>query len=257
MEAGRPITTHGTHVAGIIGAQRGNGIGMDGVADNVQLMMVCAVPSDGDERDKDVANAIRYAVANGAKVINMSFGKTMSPHKKELDEAIWFAEKNDVLICHLSHNYFTDVDVKPYYPIAKYSNGKVARNYIRVGNSTWNLNELLPAWSSNYGAATVDLFAPGTQIYSTIPQNKYALFNGTSMATPCVAGVAALLRSYFPKLTAVQVKDILRSTVYNPNFKVRLPGTDAELVPFSRLCNTGGIVNAYEAVKKALEMQKK
>lgn len=248
----RPITFHGTHVAGIIGADRANKIGARGVADNVRLMFLGAVPSGGDERDKDVANAIRYAVDNGAKVINMSFGKKFSPHKAAVDLAIRYAEEQDVLICHLSHNYATDVDVRPYYPVAEYEDGGIAANYIRVGNSTWKMNEDLPAASSNYGSRWVDVFAPGTQIFSTYPNDEYGPLTGTSMATPCVAGLAALLRSYFPSLSAPETKAIIKASVWKPDFPVRRPGSTNELVPFSRLCNTGGIINAAKAVELAL-----
>jgi len=247
------LAVHGTHVAGIIGAVRGNGIGIDGVADNVRIMPVSVVPANGDERDKDVANGIRYAVENGAKVINMSFGKRLSPHKEVVDEAIRFAEERDVLIVHAAGNNGENYDSLPAYPSAQFTDGRVAQNVLTVSNSTARLNENLPARSSNYGVATVDLFAPGTDILSTLPGGRYASFSGTSMAAPCVAGVAALLRAYFPKLTAVQVKEILTKSSYKPSLNVRQPGRSAALVPFSTLSRSGGIVNAYRAVQMAME----
>ncbi|HEY0111183.1 MAG TPA: S8 family serine peptidase, partial [Fibrella sp.] len=182
---------HGTHVAGIIGAKRGNGTGVDGVADNVRLMMVGVVPSGGDERDKDVANGIRYAVDNGAKVINMSFGKRFSPYKEAVDAAIRYAESKDVLLVHAAGNNGENVDSLPTYPRPEYEDGTVAKNYLTVGNSTRRLGSALPASSSNYGTR-VDLFAPGTDIDATTPHNSYQSLTGTSMAAPCVAGVAAL-----------------------------------------------------------------
>jgi cell wall-associated protease len=254
--ASRAIASHGSHVAGIIAAQRDNEIGTKGVSDHAKIMMLGAVPSSGDERDKDVANAIRYAVDNGASIINMSFGKLMSPHKPAVDAAYKYAEDNDVLIVHLSHNFRTDIDSTYYYPIRKALDGHVPQNVIRVGNSTWHLDENLPAASSNYGAELVDVFAPGTQIYSTVPDDNYAYFSGTSMATPCVAGLAALLRSYFPELSAVETKEIIKESVYKIDFDVIRPGV-RDRVPMTRLCNTGGIVNAYQAVKLAMEREKK
>ncbi len=245
------LAVHGTHVAGIVGAKRGNGLGMDGVADNVRIMTVSVVPSNGDERDKDIANGIRYAVENGAKVINMSFGKRLSPHKEAVDAAIRFAEERDVLIVHAAGNNGENYDSLPAFPSAQFTDGSVARNVITVGNSTQKLDKNLPAQSSNYGAQTVDLFAPGTDILSTLPNGRYASFSGTSMAAPCVAGVAALLRSYFPTLTAVQVKEILMKSAYKPNIMVRQPGRSAALVPFSSLSRSGGILNAEQAVKLA------
>ncbi|MVM39132.1 S8 family serine peptidase [Spirosoma sp. HMF3257] len=246
------LAMHGSHVAGIIGAKRGNGKGIDGVADNVRIMPIAVVPSNGDERDKDVANGIRYAVENGAKVINMSFGKRLSPFKEEVDAAIRFAEERDVLIVHAAGNNGENYDSLPAYPSAKYENGQTAKNVLVVGNSTWRVGETLPSRSSNYGIQTVDLFAPGTAILSTLPHNRYASLSGTSMASPMTAGVAALLRSYFPKLTAVQVREILMKSSYQPDVLVRKPGLSTQKLPFKSLSHSGGLLNAYEAVKMAL-----
>ena len=243
------LAMHGSHVAGIIGAKRGNNLGIDGVADNVRIMPVSVVPANGDERDKDVANGIRYAVENGAKVINMSFGKRLSPFKEQVDAAIRFAEEHDVLIVHAAGNNGENYDSLPAYPSAKYENGQTAQNVLVVGNSTWRVGKDLPSRSSNYGVQTVDIFAPGTDILSTLPNNQYASFSGTSMAAPMTAGVAALLRSYFPKLTAVQVKNILLKSSYKPDVQVRKPGRSGQTVPFKNLSRSGGLLNAYEAVK--------
>jgi len=242
---------HGTHVSGIIGAKRGNGIGIDGVADNVQIMALRAVP-DGDERDKDVANAIRYAVDNGAQVINMSFGKAFSPNKSYVDDAIKYAESKGVLLVHAAGNSGEDTDVEHNFPTKKLGKKKVASNWIEVGASAWGEGDKLAASFSNYGKENVDLFAPGVQIYSTAPGNEYQNAQGTSMASPVTAGVAALLLSYFPELTAVDVKDILMKSVRTfDGLMVVKPGTKDEMVDFSALSVSGGIVNAYEAVKLA------
>jgi subtilisin family serine protease len=249
------LAVHGSHVAGIIGASRGNGRGVDGVADQVRIMPVSVVPSNGDERDKDVANGIRYAVENGAKVINMSFGKRLSPFKEQVDAAIRFAEEHDVLIVHAAGNNGENYDSLPAYPSARYENGKTAQNILVVGNSTWRMGESLVSSSSNYGIQTVDLFAPGTDILSTLPNDRYASFSGTSMASPMTAGVAALLRAYFPKLTAIQVKDILMRSSYHPDIEVRKPGRSGKKVPFSSLSRSGGLLNAYEAVKMAMSVK--
>ncbi|WP_461076752.1 S8 family peptidase [Spirosoma flavus] len=246
------LALHGSHVAGIIAAKRNNGRGIDGVADNVRIMPVAVVPSNGDERDKDVANGIRYAVDNGAKVINMSFGKRLSPFKEQVDAAIRYAEEHDVLIVHSSGNNGENIDSVASYPSARYENGKLAQNVLVVGNNTWRLTEVLPSRSSNYGVQMVDLFAPGTDILSTLPRNQYASFSGTSMSSPMTAGVAALLRSYFPTLTAVQVKEILIKSAYRPLLQVRKPGRSGQKINFSELSRSGGILNAYEAVKQCL-----
>lgn len=240
---------HGTHVAGIIAAQRGNGIGIDGVADNVLIMPVRAVPS-GDERDKDIANAVYYAVNNGAKVINMSFGKGYSPNKDIVDKAFKYAVSKDVLLVHAAGNEGKNLDVEKNFPTVNYLDGGSAEsNWIEVGASSYKNDETLPATFSNYGVKSVDLFAPGVAIYSTVPGSKYENHQGTSMAAPVVAGVAALIREYYPKLTAAQVKEILVKSVVKVDHEVNLPGdkTGAK-VPFSSLCKSGGVVNAYDAL---------
>lgn len=244
-----PGAFHGTHVGGIVGAIRNNGIGIDGVADNVLLMSVRTVP-DGDERDKDVANAIHYAVDNGAKVINMSFGKPYSPNKKTVDEAIQYAMSKDVVLVHAAGNDGLNVDIEPsFYPncIDINKNGK-PNSWIEVGASNSKDDKYLVAPFSNYGKNTVDVFAPGVQINSTIPGSKYGLSDGTSMAAPVVAGLAALLRSYYPNLTAIQVKEIILKSVSKVTHPVQIKGQFGTLSDF---CRTGGVVNAYEALKLA------
>ena len=252
-----PSPMHGTHVSGIIGAQRGNGIGADGVADNVKIMMIRAVP-DGDEYDKDIALAIKYAVDNGAKVINMSFGKGLSPEKKWVDSAVRYAELKDVLIVHAAGNDAEDNDTTGNFPNPdlKVLHRK-ASNFITVGaGSDPKINGSYIADFSNYGRTSVDIFAPGVKIYSTLPgRNSYGFLQGTSMASPVVAGVAAVIRSYFPKLSAKQVKyAIEKSAVQDTTVRVTKPGTK-ELVQMSVLSTSGGWLNAYNAVKIAAALQ--
>ncbi len=248
-----PDPSHGTHVAGIIAADRKNDIGIKGIADNVKIMVVRAVPN-GDERDKDVANAIIYAVDNGAKVINMSFGKSFSPQKEAVDKAVRYAEQKGVLLIHAAGNDSEDIDVKKNYPSKFYLDGKEAKNWIEVGASSAGNDENFVGSFSNYGRKMVSLFAPGVDIYSTVPDNKYKDESGTSMASPSTSGVAAMLMSYFPELTALQVKDILmKSTRKFDNLKVQKPGGGN--VEFSHLSVSGGLVNAYEAVKMAQAMK--
>lgn len=248
-----PDASHGTHVSGIVGANRTNNLGVVGVADMVQIMSVRAVP-DGDERDKDVANAIRYAVENGAKVINMSFGKAYSWDKKAVDEAVKFAMSKDVLLVQAAGNDNKNLDVEASFPDRRYEGGGVAGAYIVVGASGPKDDETLKASFSNYGKTTVDVFAPGVNINSTIPDSKYAKFNGTSMASPVVAGLAALIRSYYPKLSAQQVKDIILNSVekVNHNVSLKVDG-ESKSVPFADLSITGGIVNAYKALQLAAQ----
>ena len=253
-----PDAMHGTHVAGIIAATRGNDVGMDGVADNVRIMSIRAVP-DGDEHDKDVANAILYAVDNGASIINMSFGKGYGWDKEAVDKAVKYAEKNDVLLVHAAGNSSQNNDNTDNFPndgfirkgfFGKLFGSKYADNWIEVGALNFKQGEDMPAPFSNYGKENVDLFAPGVKIYATVPGDEYAWLQGTSMASPVVAGTAAMLRSYFPSLTAAQVKEILMDTTVPMNTKVKQPGTD-EMVKFSDLSVSGGVVNVYRAVQKA------
>lgn len=255
-----PDAEHGTHVAGLIGAKRDNGVGIQGIADRVRIMSLRVVP-DGDERDKDIAKAIRYAVDNGAQIINMSFGKGASPRKKWIDDAVKYAEKNDVLIVHAAGNDNQEITAENNFPNDRFRKPgflgrKYARNWIEVGASTWRLDEGLVADFSNYSPYNVDIFAPGEEIYSTTPEDQYEAMPGTSFSAPIVAGVAALLRSYFPKLTARQVKEILLTSATPQNIKVTKPGSD-DAVPFRQLSVTGGLVNAYAAVKMAEQVKGK
>ena len=242
---------HGTHCAGIIAAVRNNGKGMDGIADNVRIMAIRAVP-DGDEHDKDIANAIRYAVDNGAKIISMSFGKDFSPEKEWVDEAFRYAASKNVLLVHAAGNDSKNVDTTYNFPNPFYINGKGrAENIITVGAAGDLKNGGLTASFSNYGKKEVDVFAPGVNIYSTLPGGKnYGNLSGTSMACPVVAGTAALLLEYYPNLTAVQLKEAIEKSAVTPKEKVNNPETK-EKVFLSDLSKTGGFINAYEAMKYA------
>ncbi len=257
-----PDASHGTHVAGLIAASRKNGVGMDGIADNVKIMAIRCVP-DGDERDKDVANSIIYAVDNGASIINMSFGKGQSWDKKAVDKAVKYAMKNDVLLVHAAGNDGKNTDSESNFPNDKFKKKglfgpKNAKNWLEIGALSWKGGKESAASFSNYGKDNVDLFSPGVDVYSTKPDNQYERENGTSMASPVAAGVAAVIRSYYPELSAVQVKEILmETTTMTKSASVVKPGTKGEMISFSELCVTGGAINAYEAVKKAENVKPK
>ncbi len=248
---GGPV--HGTHVSGIIGAIR-NGVGADGVADNVRIMMLRTVPN-GDEYDKDIALAIRYAVDNGAKIINMSFGKGYSPEKQWVDDAVRYAESKGVLLVHAAGNDGNNLEETPSYPTPYfYGTATKASNFITVGaSSDPSIKGDYIADFSNYGKKTVDVFAPGVKIYSTLPgTSQYGNNQGTSMAAPVVSGIAALIWSHYPNLTAKQVKEAIEKTVWKSDTTlVNRPGEKKEQVFLSDLSSNGGIVNAYEAVKYA------
>ncbi len=292
-----PDGEHGTHVAGIIAANRNNDKGIKGVAREVKIIAVRVVPT-GDERDKDVANGIIYAVNKGARVINMSFGKPFSWDKAIVDSAVRYAEAHDVLLVHAAGNDSKNNDITNSFPTRFYGdstnanywgmNPRVtynnvlrgnmpmgvrgnqnmrvepdtikftkpqANNWIEVGANSWLDNEKLVADFSNYGKRTVDVFAPGVKINSTVPDNKYEENDGTSMAAPVVAGVAALLRSYYPKLSATQIKDLILKSVYRPVQKVKVKDSgQSKKVPLSELCISGGIVNVYNAFELAAKL---
>lgn len=238
---------HGTHVAGIIGAIRNNAIGMNGIADHVQLMILKTNGNIRELRDKSLADAIRFAVDHGAGIINISMGKPYTWNKKAVDSAVKYAMKNDVLIIHAAGNEGINID-KPtnkVYPNKYFADSSgQADAWITVGASGANDDNTLVAPFSNFGPRTVDVFAPGVQICSTIPGSKYDSWNGTSMAAPVVAGVAALIREYYPKLTAVQVKNIIMETSVKRNV-------------LKDKCVSGGVVSAYNAILTAERYSKR
>lgn len=295
-----PDADHGTHVSGIVGANRTNNLGIMGVANYVSIMSIRVVPQ-GDERDKDVANGIRYAVDNGARVINMSFGKGYKWDKKVVDDAVKYAEQKGVLLVHAAGNDNQNNDITENYPNKYYDSPEAeayarknkkeikpflpnpivgnsrqpqskkdsalkvlpldsakyllphAKNWLEVGASAYKNDDDLKASFSNYGKYNVDVFAPGFMINSTVPNSKYEEFDGTSMAAPVVSGLAALVLSYYPQLTAVEVKDIIMKSVVKVNTRVKYKNEKDETVRanFSELCVSGGIVNAYNALKLA------
>lgn len=251
-----PHNDHGTHVAGIVGAVYNNGLGMDGIARNVELMVVRTVPN-GDEFDKDVANAIRYAVDNGADIINMSFGKGYSPQKEAVYAAIRHAEENDVLLVHGAGNDGANIDKTENYPNPFYPDRKKkCATWLTVGANAYSGDEALVGSFSNYGRKNLDIFAPGVQIYSAKPDDTYEFADGTSMAAPVVSGVAALIKSYFPEISAVELRSLLiDSSNKYPKLSVIMPGSgfgSNKTTKFKKLSNSYGVVSAANAAKMAL-----
>ncbi|MFA6945317.1 MAG: S8 family peptidase [Pedobacter sp.] len=251
-----PDAEHGTHVAGIVGAIRNNNLGIQGVADNVKIMAVRTVP-DGDERDKDVANSIRYAVDNGAKILNMSFGKSYAWDKKVVDEAVRYAVSKGALLVHAAGNDGKNTEKEDNFPNRLFTDSTgvtmgTAQGWIEVGASGWKNDEELLASFSNYGGKTVDVFAPGVKINSTMPGSNYKENDGTSMAAPVVSGLAALIWSYYPQFTALQIRDIIMNSVIKVDQKVKIKEDgDNRRVLMSEISVTGGIVNAYNALQLA------
>ena len=250
--------SHGTHVAGIIAAERNNGIGVNGVANNVRIMSLRAVPN-GDEYDKDIALAIRYAVDNGAKIINCSFGKSFSPNPEWVYDAIKYASMKDVLIVHAAGNDGNNLDKSenPNYPNDhRFSSSEFSDNVITVGALTSSYGSKMVASFSNYGNQNVDVFAPGSEIYSTMPNNEYEYQGGTSMAAPAVAGVAALIRSHYPRLTAPQVKQILMQSGLYSKASIIVSGDVSQSTTFDQISKSGKMVNAYNALLMAESISK-
>jgi cell wall-associated protease len=248
---------HGTHVAGIVAQLRNNNLGGDGIANNVEIMTIRAVP-DGDEYDKDIALAIRYAVDNGAKVINGSFGKSYSPHKEWVYDAIKYAASKDVLFVHAAGNDGKDIDTEPNFPNdADGASPEYADNVLTIGALNYEYGANMVANFSNYGKVNVDIFAPGVKIYATTPNNTYQFLQGTSMASPNVAGVAALIRSYYPKLTASQVKHIIMDSGTPLTNSISVGENPATQTTLGAISITGKIVNAYNALLLAEKLSAK
>ena len=250
-----PKADHGTHVAGIIAADRTNKIGMMGICQMAEIMTVRCVP-DGDERDKDVANAIRYAADNGAKVVNMSFGKKISPYSAVVQEAILYAQSKDVLLIHAAGNESENLEKEVFYPQGYIAAS--AQNYshwIEVGAMSVKEGKGRVASFSNYGKTHVDVFAPGVDIYSCVPGSEYKSQNGTSMAAPMVAGIAAVIRQNYPKLTAEQTKKIILMSAVPCSEKVIIPGTKKK-TKLAKISRTGGIANLYTALVLADKVSK-
>jgi cell wall-associated protease len=246
---------HGTFVSGIIAANRHNDIGIKGIADSVKIMVIRTIP-DGDERDKDVANAIIYAVKNGAQILNLSFGKDFSPQKKFVDDALRFAASKDVLIIHAAGNDSENTDTLERFPNNHDQNGNIImENWMNIGASFQKKNKTLTGDFSNYGKKTVEFFAPGVNIYSTEPGNKYGVMDGTSFSSPMTAGAAALLKSVYPTLHAAQIKEILmKSTSKYPHLRVYMPNQTSkkkDKTRFGKLSVTGGVLNVYNALELA------
>ena len=254
----RLFQDHNTNVSGIIAADRNNNLGIKGFSNNIRIMPL-HVSCSGDENDKDIANAIRYAVDNGAKVINMSFYKEFSVHKEWVFEALQYAERHQVLVVHISGNEKSNVDEEPYYPNDTAFDGspEVCNNFINVGSISKRMDSSFVSAFSNYGKINVDLFAPGEEIYTTSPDNKYVTDSGTSLAAPMVSGTAALIWLYYPKLTVQEVKQIILDSGGSYDIEVLVPGTKDKKVKFSELSKSGKVLNVFNAMKMAGEMSKK
>ena len=240
---------HGTHVSGIIAAIRNNNLGGDGVAENVKIMSLRAVPN-GDEHDKDIALAIRYAVDNGAKIINMSFGKAYSSYQKEVYQAMEYADSKDVLLVHAAGNDHKNIDIESNFPAVKYDfQSKPLNLLITVGASTEDDKGHLAADFSNFGNKSVDIFAPGQDIFNTIPGNKYKKLDGTSMAAPMVSGVAALLKSFYPELSMLKIREIIINSGKDYGKTLQVKPGDLNKVKFIELSKYGKVVDLFNSVK--------
>ena len=243
---------HGTMVAGVIAACAATA---GELPRPVKILSVRAIP-EGDEYDRDVAAAIRYAVDNGAEVVNMSFGKYLSPHRDEVLAAMKYARSKDVLLVMASGNDGVNVDVRPIFPTCRDTKGRRLENQIVVGAST---PDGRVASFSNYGAENVDLLAPGENVRSTAPEGGYDTAQGTSIAAPIVSGVAAVLRSFYPDLSAREIREILiRTVTHFPADEMPVPGKSetSRMIQGRQVCLGGGILNAQAAMKEASKISK-
>jgi cell wall-associated protease len=251
------INEHSTKVSSIIGANRKNNIGINGFSDNIAIMPL-HISASGDEHDKDITMAIRYAVDNGAKVINMSIGKEFSLKQEWVSDALKYAEQHNVLVIHSAGNDGFNVDENPYYPsdVVYDGTGEVSNNFINVGSISQKLDGTFVSSFSNYGKKNVDLFAPGESIYTTVPENKYDFDSGTSLAAPMVSGTAALIWLYYPNLSVQEVKKIILDSGTAYDLEVIVPGTKDKKVKFSELSKSGKVVNVYNAMQMAEKVSK-
>ena len=245
-------SSHGTHVAGIVAADGSNNVGAKGICQSCEIMSIRNVP-EGDERDKDVANSIRYAVDNGAKIVNMSFGKSHSHNSAIVYEAIKYAESKNVLLVHAAGNSSLNLETAKNFPN---DNNDATNNWLEVGASSWEKKPKALATFSNYGSSQVDLFAPGVKVYSTTPEGEYEAYNGTSMASPVAAGVAAFVWSYYPTLTAAELKTILIESAIPIKGRNKVPGSKKK----KRVCKvskSGAEINLPAALRMAEAMTSK
>jgi subtilisin family serine protease len=241
---------HGTHVAGIIAADSEEMVGIAGKA-KVKIMALRVVPN-GDERDKDVANAIRYAVDNGAKVVNMSFGKGISSETHLVKKAIKYAARKGVLLVHAAGNDNRKIKYNNNFPNKLTGIRKVATNFLTVGASSFAKGEELVANFTNYSKTQVDIFAPGHKIYSAVLNDGYDFFSGTSMASPCAAGVATLILTHKPKMKPKKMIRLLRNTVntYDKDLSVKVGD---EMILFNSLSKSEGITDVENIFDKILK----
>lgn len=257
---GTQVISHATQIASLIAAKRNNNIGIDGINDLVEIMPL-SIATVGNEFDKDIALAIRYAVDNGAKIINMSLGKEFSMYPDWVNDAIKYAQEKNVLIITSSGNNGLDIDKNDDFPTDNMNGVETVKNFIKVGNTSKNINSKLIFSNSNYGKNNVDIYAPGTKI-SCLSRSGKITDTGTSLSSAVVSGVASLLFSYYPDLTAIEVKNIIMQSGTSYDLMVLKPYPNGEernpnKVPFSSLSKSGKIVNAYNALLMAEEVSKK
>jgi cell wall-associated protease len=248
-------TWHGTQVTGLIASTL-----LKQKNTSIKIMPIVISGEDGENCDKDILVAIKYAVNNGAKVINMSSGKELSLHPERLKEAVLYAAKNDVLIITSAGNKNKNMDEITKYLIDydEETGQEFSNNLIKVGGISFNLNKNLLYNFSNYGKKNVDVFAPSEEIYVPDATEGYTFNSGTSLGSAITSGIAGLIRSYYPKLTAAQVKQIILDSGVSYNLQVQVPGEkEGVLKPFSELSKSGKVVNAYNALLMAEKMSKK
>lgn len=249
----------GTMLGGIIAANRENDWGMNGIMDKAELMTLRVKANEGEPYLKDVVLAIRYAVDNHADIIMLPQQATLYPdnQKKWVDEALKYAESKGVLVVVPTREYSVDMAKMEFYPNRWMTGEKELTNLMIVASSDKNGN---PSMSSNYGAKEVDLFAPGTDVYSSYTGDTYQKASGAGLAAAATVGVAALIKAYYPELSGSQIRNLLIKSVTSradaeveKGIRVKDRVTQ-DLFLFGDLCLSKGILNAYNAVIAADKM---
>lgn len=251
----------GTMQGGIIGGKRGNGLGNDGIMDEAEIMALRVTASGGEPYIKDMVLAIRYAADHGVDIIVLPQQNTLYPdgQKEWMIEALRYAESKGILVIVPAWELSQDLAKQTFYPNRRMTGDKELTNLMVISSSDKEGN---PSLNANYGAKELDLFAPGINIYSAYTGDTYQIGSGVGLASASVAGVAALIKAYYPHLTGSQIRDILLESVTSRKGVEVEKGIEVDgkqtqdLFLFDDLCLSGGILNAYQAIMAADKLGK-
>ncbi|MFD2585914.1 S8 family serine peptidase [Croceitalea marina] len=244
---------HGTQIGGVIvKTYKAITENLPDEAENIEIMPISIFPENGAEFEEDIAKAIRYAVNNGADIINYSSSIRFLLKPSLLYEALLYAEKHNVLIVTSAGNTGENLDKIMTHPRKKYKKYRLS-NLIMVGMSDSTIGPNLKPIHGNYGKETVDLFAPGTDFLTTNPKNEYFKTSGSSISSAIVATTCATIKLYHPKLKAAEIREIILQSVSKYNGEIFLDEGGKTKVLFTDLCMAGGILNVENAFKLAVK----